>query len=63
MVTTAKIAICPDGEWRSYTLTGDIAVVYVRGYRIEGKVTEEGGVTRFRQSAHSHLMYYPPRAD
>lgn len=59
-------ALCPDGQWRSYTLTGDIAVVHVRGYRVEGKITEEGGVTRFRQLANhhgAHLMWYPPRAD
>jgi hypothetical protein len=56
-------ALCPDDVTRSYTLTGDIAVVQVRGYEIEGKVTEEDGVTKFRQLAHTHLMYYPPRAD
>ncbi|MGP0109400.1 MAG: hypothetical protein ACLPR9_11180 [Acidimicrobiales bacterium] len=61
-----KFALCPDGEWRSYTFNDDIAIVEVRGYQVEGKVTEEGGLTRFRQAANhhgAHLMYYPARAD
>lgn len=61
-----KWAVCPDGRWRSYTLKGDIAVVNVRGYRVEGKVAEVGGLTRFRQLANhhgTHLVYYPARAD
>ena len=35
----------------------------VRGYRIEGKVTEDDGVTKFRQLANhpgAHRMWYPP---
>ena len=62
-MTTTKIAICPDGVTRRYTLNGDIAIVEVRGSRIEGKITEEDGVTKFRQLAQTHLMYYPPRAN
>jgi hypothetical protein len=63
---TSEMAVCPDGKVRPYTLEGEIAFVEVRGYRIEGKVTEEDGVTKFRQSANhhgAHLMWYPPRAD
>jgi len=62
----SNIALCPDGEMRSYTLTGDIAIVEVRGYQVEGKVTDKGGLTRFRQLAShhgSHLVYFPARAD
>jgi hypothetical protein len=61
-----KIAVCPDGEWRAYTEEGEIAFVNVRGYRVEGKVTEQGGLTRFRQLVShpgAHLMYYPARVD
>ncbi len=61
-----KWAVCPDGKWRSYTLDGEIAFVEVRGYQIEGKITEEGGVTSFRPSVRhhgAHLMWYPARAD
>jgi hypothetical protein len=61
---TMKMAICPDGKLRAYTLEGEIAFVQVRGSRIEGKITEENGVTRFRQVANhhgAHLMWYPPR--
>ena len=39
-------------------------LVLVRGSRIEGKITEEDGVTRFRQSACHHgaqLIYYLTR--
>ena len=61
MVTT-KLALCPDGVTRAYTLNGNIAIVEVRGYQVEGKVTEEGGLTRFRQSVQNHRMYYTPQA-
>jgi hypothetical protein len=63
---TSEIAMCPDGKSRSYTVEGEIAIVEVRGRPVEGKITEEDGVTKFRQLAHhhgGHLMYYPPRAD
>jgi len=66
MVTTTKLALCPDGVTRAYTLNGDIAIVQVRGYRIEGKVTVDDGVMHFRQLANhhgAHLVYYPARAD
>ena len=65
-MTTMKLAFCPDNRWRSYTLSGDIAVVRVRGYQVEGKVTVDNGVIRFRQAVShhgAHLMYYPARAD
>jgi hypothetical protein len=65
-VVTKRLALCPDGQWRSYTLSGDIAIVDVRGYQVKGKITVNGGVTKFRQSANhhgAHLMYYPARAD
>jgi hypothetical protein len=58
-----KWAVCPDGQARAYTVEGEIAIVEVRGSRIEGKITEEDGVTKFRQSANhhgAHLMWYPP---
>jgi hypothetical protein len=45
---------------------GEIAIVEVRGGRIEGTITVEDGVTKFRQLANhhgGHLMWYPPRAD
>ena len=61
-----KLALCPDGEWRSYTFTGAIALVHVRGYQIEGKITEEDGVMSFRQLANhhgAHLMWHSERAD
>ncbi len=48
---TMKMAVCPDGVTRAYTVEGEIAFVEVRGYRIEGKITEEDGVTKFRQLA------------
>ncbi len=62
----AKTALCPDGKLRAYTVQGEIAFVNVRGYRVEGKITEEGGLTKFRQVAShpgAHLMWYPARAD
>ena len=55
--------MCPDGVTRTYSVAGQVAIVVVRGYRVEGKITEEDGVTRFRQSAShhgAHLMWYPP---
>ena len=55
--------MCPDGKSREYTVEGQIAVVEVRGRRIEGKVAEEDGVTRFRQLANhhgGHLMWFSP---
>lgn len=61
-----KVALCPDGVTRVYTVEGEIAIVEVRGYQIEGRVTEEGGVTRFRQLAShhgAHLVYYAPGAN
>ena len=60
------IALCPDGQKRPYTITGEVAIVLVRGYEVEGKITEENRVTRFRQLANhhgAHLMWYSPRAD
>jgi|NGEPerStandDraft_6_1074524.scaffolds.fasta_scaffold26295_3 hypothetical protein len=30
---TTKMALCPDGKWRAYTVTGDIATVQVRSRR------------------------------
>jgi hypothetical protein len=60
------IAVCVDGESRPYTVTGDIATVQVRGRSIQGKVTVEDGVTKFRVLAQhhgAHLMWYPARAD
>jgi len=57
---TTKLALCPDGVKRAYTVSGDIAIVEVRGYRVEGKITVDDGVTKFRQSANhygAHLMY------
>ena len=62
MVMETKIALCPDGVERTYTVEGETAIVEVRGYRVEGKVTEEGGLTRFRQSVQNHRMYYMPQA-
>ena len=62
MVT--QMAVCPDGQEREYTGSGDNAVVEVRGYRVEGKITVGDGVVRFRQSANhhgAHLVYYPAR--
>ncbi len=59
-----KMAVCPDGMWRVYTVKGELATVQVGGRSIEGRITEADGVTRFRQSAHhhgAHLMYYPAR--
>lgn len=59
-----KMALCPDNRSRPYTVKGDIAVVEVRGYRVEGKITEEDGITKFRQTANhhgAHLVWYPPR--
>jgi hypothetical protein len=64
MVTTMKWATCPDGVKRAYTLSGDIAFVEVRGYQVEGKVTVDDGVTKFRQLASHHgvhLVYYAVR--
>jgi len=61
-----KLALCPDGVRRAYTVSGDIAIVQVRGYRVEGKITVDDGVTHFRQSANhhgAHLMWYPARGD
>jgi hypothetical protein len=58
-----KWAVCPDGTPRAYTVEGEIAIVEVRGSRIEGKQTGEDGVVRFRPSARhhgAHLMWYPP---
>ena len=61
MVT--QMAVCPDGQERAYTVSGDIAIVQVRGYQVEGKVTVNDGVTKFRQRAHhhgAHLVWHPP---
>ena len=61
-----KLALCPDGVERAYTVSGDIAIVEVRGCQVEGKVTENGGLTRFRQLANhhgAHLMYCPARSN
>ncbi len=58
---TTKLALCPDGVTRAYSVEDGVAVVDVRGYRVEGKVTVEDGITKFRQSAQhhgSHLVYY-----
>lgn len=66
MVTTTKLALCPDGVKRAYTMEGEIAIVEVRGYRVEGKITEEDRVTKFRQAQNhhgAHLVYYPAQAD
>jgi hypothetical protein len=63
---STKMAVCPDGKLRAYTVEDEIAIVEVRGSRIEGTITEKDGVTRFRQSANhhgAHLMYYPAGAD
>jgi hypothetical protein len=63
---TPNMALCPDGKSREYTVEGEIAIVEVRGSRIEGKITEEDGVTKFRQAPNhhgAHLMWYSPRAD
>ena len=54
MVTTTKLALCPDGVKRAYTMEGEIAIVEVRGYRVEGKITEEDRVTKFRQAQNHH---------
>ena len=62
---TMKMAVFPDGQSRAYTMEGEIAIVEMRGYQIEGRITEENGATRFRQLANhhgAHLMWYPPRA-
>ena len=59
-----RFALCPDGKARPYTITGDIAIVQVRGSPIQGKITVEDGVTKFRQLANhhgGHLMWYPPQ--
>ena len=61
-----QIAVCPDGKVRAYTGDGDIAIMEVRGSSIQGKITVEGGVTKFRVLAQhhgAHLMWYPSRAD
>lgn len=63
---TRKTALCPDDKWREYTVTGEVAFVEVRGRPVKGRVTEEDGVTKFRQIANhcaAHLMWYSPRAD
>ncbi len=60
---TMNMAVCPDGVTRAYTVEGEFAVVQVRCHRIEGKITEDDGVTKFRQSVDNHLMYYPARDD
>ncbi len=59
MVMAMKSSVCPDGVTRAYTVEDENAVVVVRGYRVEGKITEEDGVMRFRQLANHH-GYYPP---
>ena len=63
---TTRLALCPDGVKRAYTPNGDIAIVEVRGSSIRGKITEVGGVTKFRVLAQhhgAHLMWYPAPAD
>ena len=40
---TMKMAVSPDGQSRAYTMEGEIAIVEMRGYQIEGRITEENG--------------------
>ena len=61
---TSDVAVCPDGKARPYTVEGDIAIVEVRGRPIQGKITVEDGMTKFRVLAQhhgAHLMWYPPQ--
>jgi hypothetical protein len=63
MVMTTKLALCPDGVTRVYSVENGVAFVLVRGHQIEGKITEEDGVTKFRQAAShpgAHRMWHPP---
>lgn len=65
-MTTTTLALCPDGVKRAYTVSGEIAIVQVRDSSIQGKITVEDGVTKFRVLAQhhgAHLMWYPARAD
>jgi|NGEPerStandDraft_6_1074524.scaffolds.fasta_scaffold20401_3 hypothetical protein len=45
---TIQLAVCPDGKARPHTLNGDTAIVEMRGNPIQGTVTEEDGVMKFR---------------